>query len=261
MKNADTTDLDLILIQPSIVWENIEENLSNYATVLSGLKGDLIILPEMFNTGFSMDSERLAEDMNGPTIQWMKEISRYNKTTLAGSLIIRENNNYFNRFIAVSEGEVISIYDKRHLFRMGNENMNYSPGKRYGDFVLKGWRIRPLICYDLRFPVWSRSIASVDLLIYIANWPSVRQKVWDVLLKARAIENQLYVAGVNRVGKDGNGIEYTGGSVILDSRGDEIQKATDIPDVIHQTIGLESLHKFREKFPVHLDADNFELKI
>ncbi|MFW6327074.1 MAG: amidohydrolase [Bacteroidota bacterium] len=252
--------LDVAIVQPAIIWENIEENLNNYSLAIQPLESDLVILPEMFNTGFTMNSGRLAEKMDGPTIQWMKEISLNKNIALAGSLIIVENDKFYNRFVAVYCGEIVSIYDKRHLFRMGNENNNYSAGVDLGDFDLQGWRIRPLICYDLRFPVWSRNTGDIDLMIYVANWPAVRQEVWNILLKARAIENQVYVAGVNRVGKDGNEMEYVGGSVIIDPRGNLLQKADDTPCVINQKIDLESLNKFREKFPVQLDADKFIFK-
>lgn len=254
--------LNVTLVQSSLVWENREENLLNFQEKLQELKGatDLIVLPEMFNTGFSMRTERLAEEMNGPTIKWMRQMSRDLDAVITGSLIIKENDQYFNRLVWVEPWDLTGTYDKRHLFRMAGEHHHFSPGRQRLITTMKGWRICPLICYDLRFPVWSRNQNDYDLLIYIANWPEVRHDAWNTLLKARAIENQSYVVGVNRIGLDGNDIGYAGESIALDPQGKAMHKSTGNREtLVTVTLDYESLSKYRTSFPVGLDADEFSV--
>jgi omega-amidase len=255
--------LCLALAQVNIVWEDPGANRINYDRLFNeSLKdADIIILPEMFNTGFTMHSSDLAESMDGKTISWMKEKAFYFNAAICGSLIIKENDRFYNRLIWVNPNGELSYYDKRHLFRIGKENEFFSAGHERIIVSYKGWNICPLVCYDLRFPVWSRNRNDYDLLIYIANWPRSRQAVWDILLKARAIENQTWLAGVNRVGKDGAGIEYSGESCIINPRGEIVLAKDGLSEkMIMNNISYKELKKFREKFPVWKDADPFSIK-
>jgi predicted amidohydrolase len=214
-------ELKLALFQTDIIWEDIDANLNALSKKLEGMLEDVdaVILPEMFVTGFTMRSRDLAEEMNGKSITWMQMASdRYN-CAISGSLIIRYQDNYFNRFIWMDPGGKITTYDKRHLFSIGGEHKHYTPGKSNTIIEVNNFRIRPQICYDLRFPVWSRNTDNYDLLLYVTNWPAVRRDVWISLLKARALENQAYVIGVNRVGKDGMGIDYVGDSLAYNAKG------------------------------------------
>lgn len=259
--------LTISLIQSELHWENPTKNLDLFTEKISSInkETDIIVLPEMFNTGFSMESEKLAETMTGETVNWMQTMAKQSHSVIVGSVIIKEHDEYYNRLIwAEPEGDLYT-YDKRHLFRMANEDEHFSPGKDLLIVHYKGWRICPLICYDLRFPVWSRNVDEqgntiFDCLIYIANWPAARKAPWSKLLEARAIENQCYVVGVNRVGQDGNQIDYTGNSVIIDPKGDAIFAAPNGQSIVHtQAISLHELNEFRQKFPVGMDADRFRL--
>ncbi len=249
-------------LQYDIQWENVAANLAFVTQQITALKGktDLVVLPEMFSTGFSMNPEQFAEEVSGDTITHLQSLSRLTYIAIAGSFAARDNDAFYNRgFFITPEGE-ITLYDKRHLFRMGDEPKHYSGGDVRPIVRYKEWNICLLICYDLRFPVWSRnSNNAYDLLLYVANWPSSRAQVWDVLLKARAIENMTYVCGVNRIGADGLGISYSGGSVVLNPRGEEISKlsATESADTV--SISLDKLHSLRDKFPTWRDADDFEI--
>ncbi|MGB0882811.1 MAG: amidohydrolase, partial [Vicingaceae bacterium] len=235
--------LKVTIIQSELHWENVDHNLEMFAQKIEDINEptDVIILPEMFNTGFSMDSERLAETTEGVTVNWMKNQAKKTGAALVGSLIIDEEAKFYNRLIWANPNGEIESYDKRHLFRMAGEHNHFSAGEERLIVNYKGWRICPLICYDLRFPVWSRNSSfchtersrsvfeesknvgpAYDCLIYVANWPAVRQQPWSKLLEARAIENQCYVVGVNRVGEDGNGIGYSGNSVVVDPKGEVI---------------------------------------
>ncbi len=257
-----TNELTTPIIQPDVFWEDKDKNRRMFDEIIGRLSQttDLIILPEMFSTGFSMQPSLMAEHMNGPTIRWMGEIAREFNAVVTGSIIISEKNKFLNRLIWMPPDGNLKYYDKRHLFRMGEENQKYSAGNRKLITNWKGWRFRPLVCYDLRFPVWSRNRNDYDMLIYVANWPEVRRKVWKNLLVARALENQAFVIGVNRVGIDGRDISYAGDSMIVDPRGNIVSRIS-VCDESVKTINLSliELISFREKFPAHLDADDFQL--
>ncbi len=255
-------DLRVALIQTDILWENAEGNLKKFSDLISSITQpvDLIVLPEMFTTGFSMHSQKMAESMNGKSVNWMKQISENNNACVTGSIIIKENSKYYNRLLWVTPKGEVSYYDKRHLFRMSNEQDHFSPGNQKVIIELNGWKICPLICYDLRYPVWARNKENYDILLYVANWPKPRKKVWKILLKARALENMSYVIGVNRIGTDGNGYEFSGNSYAIDPKGEII---TALPDnkegIAIFNLSYENLHKFRQSFPAHLDADYFTI--
>ena len=213
-------NLKITLLQSDIVWEKPMDNIRNFSQMLSALKtSDLIVLPEMFTTGFSMQPELLKEKMDGPSVQWMKNIAGEKGAAVTGSLIIEEEGRIFNRCVWVFPNGRITHYDKRHLFSMGSEHQHYSAGDKKLVVEYKNWRICPLVCYDLRFPVWSRNLENYDVLIYVANWPANRHHVWKNLLVARAIENQSYCLGVNRIGKDDAGLNYDGDSAFVDPLG------------------------------------------
>jgi len=252
--------LRITLAQVNLVWENPEQNRSNFEMQIRQLSGksDLVILPETFTTGFSMRAHDLAEPMDGPTVNWMFSLSRITGLAIGGSLIIKENDLYYNRFVFVTPDGDISHYDKRHLFSIGGESISFTAGNEKLIVDFHGWRIAFYICYDVRFPVWCRNVKDTDLMIFAANWPASRNEVWKTLLKARAIENQVYVAGVNRIGKDGNDISYIGESQILNSRG-EMLSGSDrtIDGYLSYEISLKELNDFRAKFPVANDADQF----
>jgi len=255
-------NLRLTVIQPDIVWHSVSDNIAMIESFISGLgyATDLILLPEMFSTGFTMQTEKFAEEMNGKTVSEMRGWSRSLNAYVAGSLIIKESGFFFNRAVIAAPDGALYVYDKRHLFRMGGEDKKYTCGNNNLTVNIKGWRVRPFICYDLRFPVWSRNTSDgYDLALYCANWPAVRQKHWDVLLRARAIENQCYVAGVNRTGIDGSGIKYNGGSSVIDFRGEEIYSAGTEPSVKTVEIEYETLAGYRKDFPAWMDADDFRI--
>jgi predicted amidohydrolase len=249
-------------LQMDIQWEQKEGNRAKVARMLSELPDgiDLVVLPEMFTTGFSMQPQGLAEGMNGETIQWLNSLTKDANYAICGSFIASEGADYFNRFVWSEKGSIRYHYDKRHLFTMAGEHKVYSPGKGSPVIEYRGWRILPRICYDLRFPVWCRT-TDVDLHIYVANWPKPRVNAWDTLLKARAIENQCYVVGVNRVGIDGNANEYVGHSAAIDSKGVLITKEhSEAEGWIVARLEKAPLLEFRDKFPIYLDADAFEIK-
>jgi predicted amidohydrolase len=220
---------------------------------------DLIVLPEMFSTGFTMEAEGHAERMDGRSVAWMAETAKQTGAVIAGSLVIRDAGRYFNRFILMRPDGNFDFYDKRHLFRLAGEHEHYSAGSDRVTFRIKDWRVRPMVCYDLRFPAWSRNQGDYDLLVYVANWPEPRHLAWATLIRARAIENLAYLAGVNRIGTDGNGIRYQGGSAIVDFLGNHLTPVTDETGVWSAALDLEELQEFRAKFPFHLDADRFSL--
>jgi predicted amidohydrolase len=255
-------NLNITRIQTSIKWENKEYNLSNFAKKIHSLRKntDLIILPELCTTGFTMNVREHAESMDGETVNWFKQMAISKGCAITGSIIIQEQGNYLNRLIWADKNGQISYYDKKHLFRMGKENDFYTSGKNKLITELNGWKIQPMICYDLRFPVWSRNTEDVDLMIYVAHWPGVRTYPWKQLLIARAIENQCYVCGINAIGLDGNGIEYLGNSMVIDAKGNPLWQANEQRDLSH-TIELnrDALERFRQKFPVLKDVENFTL--
>lgn len=256
-------ELKIALLQTDIAWENAKQNRDNYSKAFADLdkKTDVVVLPEMLNTGFTMNAEVVAETMDGETVSWLKKQSKKLGVAICGSLIITENNKFHNRFIWAENGEIIVQYNKRHLFRMAEEHHTFSPGVTRPEIHYKSWRIMPRVCYDLRFPVWSRS-NKFDLQIYVACWPEARVGAWDKLLRARAIENQCYVIGVNRIGTDGNGIKYSGHSIVIDPKGEAMTpENNEAQGWINATIDLESLEDFRKKFPVFMDSDRFDLEV
>ncbi|RLD63230.1 MAG: amidohydrolase [Bacteroidetes bacterium] len=258
----DKNILNTTIIQTSLAWEDIDKNLENLSQKINEInqKTDLIILPEMFSTGFSMKSKQLAEGMNGKAMQWLKTKANKKNCVIIGSLIIVEDNNYYNRLICMYPDGKYHYYDKRHLFRMGNEHQFYVAGDNKLIIKIKKFRIRPLVCYDLRFPVWSRNANDYDVLIYVANWPESRREVWNKLLLARAIENQSYVVAVNRIGTDATGLYYSGDSKVINAKGIEISKTKPHEEAIETiALSLDELNKFRKAFPVDLDADKFKI--
>ncbi len=256
--------LHISLVQADLVWEDVDANLQHFEQLLQEVpaESDLVVLPEMFSTGFSMNVAALAESMDGKTIVWMKQQAFKLNKVIAGSVMIRDDNHFFNRFVFAHPSGEMDYYDKRHLFSMGGENLHFTAGAERKVFELKSFRVLPLVCYDLRFPVFSRNRNDYDLIINCSNWPSPRREVWQTLLKARAIENQAYVAGVNRIGIDPTGIRYSGDSLIVDPKGNEIVAANPETDqVITAKLSLLSLRRFRKSFPVLPDADDFQLNI
>jgi predicted amidohydrolase len=256
-------DLKVTIIQTNLHWENKEKNLQLFSKKIAAntVATDVIVLPEMFTTGFSMSPEKFAESMSGETMSWIKEKAKEKNCVITGSFIVEENGNYFNRLVLVKPDGTYSYYDKRHLFRMADEHRHYDFGKNKLVVEINGWKICPLICYDLRFPVWSRNIKSeYDVLIYVANWPERRSHHWKTLLLARAIENQSYVIGVNRIGNDGNAISHSGDSAVINPRG-EIISTTKANEESVETVKLNyaELVEYRKTFPAALDADNFKI--
>ena len=255
-------NLKITVLQVYLFWENIDRNLENIETRLSGMREqtDLVILPEMFSTGFSMNAAKLAEPMNGKTMAWMVKIAKQNKCVVTGSIIIKENDKYFNRLIWMQPDGVYKCYDKRHLFAMGSEHETYTAGNKKLIVELNGWKICPMICYDLRFPVWLRNVnAEYDLLLIVANWPEKRIAHWRSLINARAIENQAYVIGVNRVGHDGNEIYHTGDSTCVDPNGNVVYHKREEEDRYTLTIFGQEVTKTRVSLPFLKDADQFQI--
>lgn len=251
--------INVTLIQSDIIWEDRISNLKKYQEKINQIEStDLIILPEMFTTGFSMSPKGISENMNGETIQWMKQNAHKMNSAICGSIIIEEDSKYFNRFIWVSPDGSIHHYDKRHLFSFAGENENYTPGNEKIIIEYKGWKICPLICYDLRFPVWSRNSEDYDLLIYVANWPDKRKSAWKSLLTARAIENQCYVIGVNRVGEDSKNY-YSGDSSLINALGETLYTNSHIEEIYSNTISKYDLNKIRTQLPFLNDKDNFKI--
>lgn len=269
------SSLTLTIIQPNIIWEDKKANLKMFSEKIESIKEktEIVILPEMFSTGFSMNTKELAEKMNGETITWMKSLALSKKIILTGSLIIDDDSKYFNRLIWMLPNGQYGYYDKRHLFAFAKEDQHYAAGNKRLIASVKGWKINLQICYDLRFPVWMRQTPShglshgdernlqpeYDVLIMVANWPEKRSAAWKILQQARAIENQCYVVGVNRVGEDGNKIIYSGDSMIIDPLGEILYQKTNEEDVYTFTLQKEELNKVRERFPFWKDADKFKL--
>lgn len=251
--------MTLHLIQTELHWENPTANHAHFDELIANLDEGVIVLPEMFSTGFSMASSAMAQTMDGPTITWMQNTAAKKAMTICGSVIIQEDGNYFNRFVwATADGELLT-YDKRHLFRMADEHQHYSAGDSLLTVQHQGIKIRPLVCYDLRFPVWSRNHGEeqFDVLLYVANWPAARSEQWLALLRARAIENLCYVIGLNRVGRDGNDIDYAGESVVFGPEGETVLHLGADERIASFTPDLKSLKDYREQFPAHMDADQY----
>jgi predicted amidohydrolase len=252
--------INVTLIQANIIWEDKNSNLKKYQEQIDKIEStELIVLPEMFTTGFSMNPKDISETMNDGTIQWMKDNASKMNSAICGSIIIEEDGKYFNRFIWVNPDGSIHQYDKKHLFSFAGENKNYTAGNEKIIIEYKGWKICPLICYDLRFPVWSRNSEDYDLLIYVANWPAKRKLAWKSLLVARAIENQCYVIGVNRVGKDENNHYYSGESSLINALGETLYTNSHIEDVYTTSISKYELNKIRNQLPFLNDKDNFKI--
>jgi omega-amidase len=252
--------LNITLIQPDIVWEDKQANFAQYEKYIEQIstKKEIVVLPEMFSTGFSMAPELLAEPMNGSSVQWMKDIAAKHRCMLTGSLIIEDSGKYFNRMLWVQPDGNVGIYDKRHRFGYAGEDEHYSQGDKRLIAQVKGWRICLLICYDLRFPVWARNLnEEYDVLIYVANWPERRSLAWKTLLQARAIENMSYVVGCNRVGKDGKDIIYNGESSVFGPLGESLLKQETQAAVQTITLDKDYLVNTREHFPFLKDADKF----
>ncbi|WP_178986689.1 amidohydrolase [Winogradskyella helgolandensis] len=256
-------ELRVAIIQTELVWENPEENRRLLSDKIDAIIAnvDLIVLPEMFTSGFTMNPSSVAENMEGNTIVWLKEKAKEMQAVIMGSLVISENNNFYNRMVCVEPSGAITTYDKRHTFTLAGEHKVYTAGTEKVIFNYKGWKICPLVCYDLRFPVWARNTEDYDLLIYVANWPKVRVNAWDALLKARAIENMTYCIGVNRVGLDGNNHEYSGHSAAYDVLGNRMDNLTENQDATAIVVlEKEEITKYREKLNFLNDRDDFNLK-
>ena len=254
--------LYVTLIQTGLEWENIDKNLALFSEKLDQINDatDLVVLPEMFTTGFSVHSVELAEAMNGKTMQWMAQKAREIHCCITGSMIIREHDKIYNRMIWMLPDGSFSCYDKRHPFSISWEDKHFTGGSQRKIFEYSGWRFCPQICYDLRFPVWSRNRGDYDALIYVANWPDPRRDVWNALLLARALENQAYTIGVNRTGTDGQNLSYAGDSQVIDPKGNILSNFKPYTDCMETIpLSMEELARFREKFPVGRDADGFEL--
>jgi predicted amidohydrolase len=258
--------LTITLIQTDLQWEDKAANLRMLEHKIRSIKErtEIVVLPEMFNTGFSMQPELFGEAMDGESVEWMKRVSAERKIILTGSLIIKENGNYYNRLIWMLPNGEYGFYDKRHLFAFAGEDKFFSSGNKRFIASVKGWKINLLVCYDLRFPVWSRQQtnetgAEYDVLIYVANWPERRSHAWKTLLCARAIENQSYVVGVNRVGNDGNNIYHSGDSMVIDPLGEVLYHVKDEEDIFTITLDKTHLQSVRDKLPFLRDGDEFQI--
>ena len=255
--------LKTTVIQSNIVWHNAVENRKVFFEKIGSVSNDtdIIILPEMFTTGFTMQPEVVAEEMQGPTTKWMQQVAFKKNAAICGSVVILENNRYYNRFLFVYPSGEIDYYDKKHLFTLAGEHEVYIGGLQKKIINYKGWKICPLICYDLRFPVWSRNVENYDVLIYVANWPKPRINAWDTLLKARAIENMCYTIGVNRVGTDANNLKYNGHSAVFNSLGEKILSSAENKEHTETLILSKNyLDETRRKLNFLKDRDNFEIK-
>ncbi|MBA2745518.1 MAG: amidohydrolase [Flavisolibacter sp.] len=259
--------LQFTLLQTALFWEDKQSNLQSIESKLkaSAGSGQVIVLPEMFTTGFSMSPSKLSEPMDGATMQWMKRLAGELKSVITGSFIAEEKSNYYNRMVWMLPTGAFGYYDKKHLFGFAGEDKHYSSGYKRLIASVNGWRINLLVCYDLRFPVWARQQFNdanefeYDVLVYVANWPEKRSLAWKILLQARAIENQCYVIGVNRVGLDGNEINYSGNSMVIDPLGEVLYHKEDAEDLFTITLDKQHLDEARRKFPFWKDADRFEL--
>lgn len=274
--------LTITIIQSNLHWEDKAANLAMFEEKINSIKDktEIVVLPEMFSTGFSMEPSKLAETMDGETVQWMKKIAAQKKIILTGSVIIKEETGqaagsapalYYNRLIWMLPNGQYGYYDKRHRFAFAGEDLHYTAGNKRLIASVKGWKINLLICYDLRFPVWARQTPSLDengklsepefdLLIYVANWPERRIHAWKTLLQARAIENQCYAIGCNRLGDDNNGFHYSGESMVVDPMGETLYTKKDAEDISTITIDKNNLQQVREKFPFWKDGDSFTIE-
>ncbi len=258
-------DLTVTMIQQPLHWLDPDANCEQFGRLISTLNDtDLIILPEMFNTGFTMQPDSVAESGDGKTLEWLSQTSQQKNSAIVASLPYRKTGkqgiHYYNRLVFMHPDGQFQHYDKRHLFRMAQEHKHYQGGKTRLIVNYKGWRICPMVCYDLRFPVWSRNKNDYDLLVYIANWPAARSEHWRTLLKARAIENLSYVAGVNIIGTDGNNISYQGDSVVHGAAGEQLLFAGAMGGCFTTRLNYDALMDYRKRFPAYMDADQFIIK-
>ena len=256
--------LKIALIQSDLVWENPEENRINFTNKIITIVEhvDVIVLPEMFTTGFTMNASNVSETMEGDTVSWMQKMAQQKNAAILGSVVIEENGRYYNRMIFAHPNGKIETYDKRHTFTLAGEDKVYSAGEKRLIVTYKGWNICPMVCYDLRFPVWSRYLDDYDVLMYVANWPKVRTNAWDALLKTRAIENMSYCIGVNRIGKDKNNHEYSGHSSaydVLGNRIDSIEENEECIEIVE--LSKSELESQRSKFNFLNDRDQFNLTV
>ena len=264
---SDQETLKVTLIQSSLYWHDIDANLAMLEEKIwqIGQETDLIVLPEMFSTGFTNAAPELAEPMNSKTFRWVKQMAKQTNAVVSGSFIARDGKDLYNRLLWMCPDGTFATYDKKHLFRMSEEHDIYTAGKERLIVEWKGWKICPLICYDLRFPVWSRNLTqedeslSYDLLLYVANWPAARSQVWRTLLQARALENLAYCIGLNRIGEDGNHIAYDGQSTVFNYKGEIISDLLANDTIVTVELSKSALNEFRNKFPAYLDADAFTL--
>lgn len=254
--------INISLVQPAMIWEDVGANLETLDGMLEDLAmdTDLIILPETFSTGFTMRSEKFAEAMDGRAVSWMQKLAAEKQAFVTGSVITRVGGRIFNRLFWVSPEGINDYYDKRHLFRMGREDEHFTPGEERKIFHLGQLKFLPQVCYDLRFPVFSRNRGDYDVLFYVANWPAPRHHVWETLNRARAMENQSYVLGVNRVGVDGEGVDHRGDTCMIDPTGKILGMLDDTPGLLSGKIDLELIRNFRQKFPAWKDADDFRIE-
>lgn len=250
------------LIQSSLYWESPKQNRDYFEQQINTIDQDvdLIVLPEMFTSGFTMNPSSVAETMQGETMMWLKSLAKARKTAITGSLVVKENNNFYNRMVFVFPSEEIQFYDKKHLFTLAGEDKVYTSGVQKIIVDYLGWKICLQVCYDLRFPVFSRNSEDYDLLIYVASWPKIRTNAWDALLKARAIENMCYAIGVNRVGEDNNGYQYIGHSQAIDFRGNYIVEPTESESILFAELDKEKMLQTRQKLGFLNDRDVFEIK-
>lgn len=256
--------LKIAAIQYDIVWLDTRANLAKLSDYIAGItEADLILLPETFASGFAIDVADCEEPEGmGGILAWLKVQASNTNAVIAGSVLVKQGTKKANRFYWVWPDGTVKHYDKRHLFRLGNEQDYVVEGEERKVFEINGIKILPLVCYDLRFPVWSRNVQDYDVIVIVANWPAVRRNVWDVLLQARAIENQAFVVGVNRVGKDGKGVAHSGGTAVYDFLGETMQQAHDNKEQVVQTVlDLGKLKAFKSKFPAYLDADQFQINL
>ncbi len=255
------TDLKITLVQSELIWENASANRELFSKKFQTFEGetDLIVLPEMFTTGFSMNAKKLAEPNDGDSLNWMISEARKHNCAITGSVIISENEKFYNRLFFVLPDGTYEKYDKKHTFTLAKENETYTAGNERLIVNFKGWKICPLICYDLRFPVWSRNTEDYDVLIYVANWPKVRTVAWDTLLRARAIENMSYCVGVNRVGFDGNDHEYVGHSAVYDVLGKQVSPSAFDEFIETVTLSKEHIESNRKHLQFLNDRDKFTL--
>lgn len=254
-------ELHIALVQSTLIWEDVTSNLNQFNSLFENLNSDLdiVLLPEMFTSGFTMNPQKVAQKMKGEAVQWMQMQAKKHQCAVMGSLVIEEQKRYYNRLLFINSKGDIAYYDKKHLFTLAGESKFYCAGNQKLIVNYKGWRICPLICYDLRFPVFSRNKENYDLLIYVANWPKVRTNAWDILLKARAVENMCYTIGVNRVGTDDLGHEYIGHSQVIDYLGNEILEPQKGSHIFYVHLDPISLNETREKLNFLKDIDAFDI--